>query len=92
MQEWSRVSLNARCALCGATMRDGDAVLVVSITNLKRKFFYCEECKGPAPPDLPMAGPRQQTTKKMQALKRICVDFAPKLSGRDRQVNERDRT
>lgn len=95
MREWGRVVFSARCAYCGSIMRDNDPALFVKAEppyQQKRPFVYCVECRGPAPPDLPALGPKQQRTKKMEGLKRICATFTPKLSGRERQLNERDRT
>lgn len=72
MREWIRVSVVARCAYCGATLREGDPALAVKADiapyHQKRPFLYCAGCKGPAPPDLAPAGPKQQRTKTMTSV------------------------
>ena len=88
MREWARVVFTAKCAYCGKVLRDGDPVLLVSIDGLKRKFSYCAECKGPAPPDLPPAGPRQQRTSRMTPIGRISIPKA--MDWKQKQSGERE--
>ena len=44
-------------------MQDGQPALSVQIDNeryrTKRPFYYCADCKGPVPPDLPPPAPRE---------------------------------
>jgi hypothetical protein len=52
---WIRVALALRCGRCNRTLQQGDAVLVIEMTRPDRtlRFFRCETCEGPAPPELP---------------------------------------
>lgn len=93
-REWSRVLLSARCAYCGKVLSDGEPALFVTIDSVnenggfykvKRPFIYCAECKGPAPPGLPPAAPRQNRTSRMTPLR---MSLPPMLSGRDRQTKD----
>ena len=81
MREWARVTLSARCAFCGAVMCDGVPMLVVTLPNLKRKFCYCEGCKGPAPPDLPIAAPAQRRTSTMKPIRKLAIDYKQRQGG-----------
>lgn len=76
MMQWSRVQLVAKCALCGHSLRDGEPIFVVTTPRTKRAFNYCADCKGPAPPDLPLTrAPLQRGTKRMLPVGKIVLPF-----------------
>lgn len=65
---WERVSVTAACGRCGKFLEQGDPVLVKTLPGLKRKLRRCEDCAGPAPPNLPDPIMLSQTTKRMQSI------------------------
>lgn len=53
MREWTRVSLSARCGRCGKHLDDGAPLVLIQLNDGKVTLKRCEDCEGPAPPDLP---------------------------------------
>ena len=41
------------CGRCGRELVQGDPVLYIEIGHNRRVLRRCEQCEGPAPPDLP---------------------------------------
>jgi hypothetical protein len=76
MRRWERVGWVRRCGGCGAVLGEGMAVLVISLPDLKKPLLRCENCEGPAPPDLPAHLRPGQSTKAMQPLKNTAVTVA----------------
>ncbi len=82
MTTWERVAYREVCGGCGKLLQRGDPIQERKIGMVRRKFLRCEECAGPAPPDLPVLGPRQNFTKAMQPLKRaIPKDYTNRMLG-----------
>jgi len=82
MKTWERIAYREMCGGCGKLLQRDDPVLATTINGLRRKLLRCAECAGPAPPDLPVLGPRQNFTKPMQALKRaIPKDYTNRMLG-----------
>jgi hypothetical protein len=57
MRTWARVSVRATsCGGCGRELHQGDPVLFIDVTYQGGKVprrQRCDQCEGPAPPDLP---------------------------------------
>ncbi len=82
MTSWERVAYRDMCGGCGRLLERDAPVCVTTINGLRRKLFRCAECAGPAPPDLPSLGPRQQFTKPMQPIARaIPKDYTDRMLG-----------
>ena len=61
MKRWARASRAMFCGFCRMReIKQGDPVLYISTALMKREMKRCEDCSGPAPPDLP-ALPVQKT-------------------------------
>jgi hypothetical protein len=53
MRTWTRVAMRSTlCGRCGRDLVQGDPVLCIAIGG-GRALRRCEQCEGPAPPDLP---------------------------------------
>lgn len=52
-RRWERVTYREKCGRCGALLKAGDPMLLIAFVGMKRALIRCEQCEGPAPPDLP---------------------------------------
>ena len=55
MKTWCRLSHEVRCGSCGESIYINQPVLAYEFGAMRRRLYRCEECEGPAPPDLPVA-------------------------------------
>ena len=56
MRIWERLRAGTLCGACGRALEVGDPVLVFVIERGTRppiRRMRCDQCEGPAPPDLP---------------------------------------
>lgn len=76
MREWRRVPVETLCGGCPKTIPKDAPALFITLPNVKREKVRCEECEGPAPPDLPPRETRPQMfTKRMKPTKGIAAGF-----------------
>lgn len=69
---WIRCSsATHRCGSCNAPLSVGVAVLEIQIPAVHRTRLRCEECAGPAPPDLPPFELPASIPERMAALTRV---------------------
>ena len=52
-RQWRKLQADERCGQCGAELPRGTSVMIITLPNVKRPRIRCEDCAGPAPPDLP---------------------------------------
>jgi hypothetical protein len=91
LKEWRRVPSDTLCGYCGRVIAREIPALFTRLPNIKRERVRCQECAGPAPPDLPprvilrgetVDGVRSGTTRRMRPLKSaIPYDYTNRLLG-----------
>lgn len=92
--QWSRLSVDVRCGLCGETVPTGKPVKVLQVGGVKRPKFRGECCEGQAPANVPMrTEPRPSNLKQsgftpsrdvmQSALDKFEFDFKMAQAGRD---------
>jgi hypothetical protein len=56
VRTWGRVTVRATtCGRCGRELVQGDPVLLIELPRSRKvlRLQRCDQCEGPAPPDLP---------------------------------------
>jgi len=92
MMKWLKVRFEEKCGACGAAIYPNQPALLIELPQLKhekRRRYRCQECAGPAPPNLPDVIVTRESigggfTKKPKPLKATAAQFThSRLSDQD---------
>ena len=76
MKTWRRLTHEVRCGRCGESIYPNQPILVYKFKAMRRQFYRCVECEGPAPPDLPVA-PILNNNPPKQGFQRLSREWLP---------------
>jgi hypothetical protein len=71
VRRWTRVAYSERCGQCGKQLNDGEPIIEITISGLRRRLVRGQCCAGDAPPDLPLDivfFQKQEIESRMRAL------------------------
>ncbi len=73
MTRWDRVPYAAICGFCRKSLGVNDVAAYTRLPNVKRERIRCVDCAGPAPPELPPAIVKHNTTSPMTPISKLAV-------------------
>jgi len=74
MKTWTRATVERLCGLCGKHVLEGQPIQLIDV-GPTIKLWRCEQCVGPAPPDLPPLVERKPVTPLVMT--RFAKDMLP---------------